>query len=128
MTTRIAARFAGIAALLALIVAPASAGGDRLEMALGDQVYREMVAHHYLLPSTSPEAKLLAPIAKQLKAVGDPLYGAPFTFYVHVSTVPNAYVVYGPRVYVNRGLIQFAHNREEIAGVLCHEMSHALHR
>ncbi|HMD01942.1 MAG TPA: M48 family metallopeptidase, partial [Candidatus Baltobacteraceae bacterium] len=45
-----------------------------------------------------------------------------------ISTVPNAFYVYGPRIYVNRGLIRLADSREELAAVLCHEMSHALHR
>ena len=129
MRIAFAARCAVVVVLAGLVGgATASSAPEPEEMSLGLQVYKDMVAHHYLLPPTSPEAKELAPIAKQLSAVGDKLYGAPFHFYVHVSTVPNAYVVYGPWVYVNRGLLQFADNREQVAGVLCHEMSHALHR
>ncbi len=127
MAKGVAARCVLVVALLSLICGPAASSPNPQEIALGNQVYAEMVSHNYLLPN-SPEARLLAPVAKQLKAVGDPAYGAPFTFYVHRSLVPNAFVVYGPRVYVDRGLIRMADSREELAGVLCHEMSHALHR
>jgi predicted Zn-dependent protease len=96
------------------------------EMKLGDQAYAEMVARQELLTS-SPEGKLLAPVAAKLEATGGPLYGAPFHFYIDRSPVPNAFVIYGPRVYVDRGLVQLADSQEELAGVLCHEMSHALH-
>jgi predicted Zn-dependent protease len=96
------------------------------EIALGNDAYAQMVARGELLPH-APEAALLAPVARKLKAVADPLYGTPFTFYIDRSLVPNAFVIYGPRVYVDRGLIRLADSQEELAGVLCHEISHALH-
>jgi predicted Zn-dependent protease len=121
----------GIVIALALLcttpAAPVSARPDSAELALGDKIYGDMVDNGYVLPK-SPEAKLLAVVAKELKAVGDPLYGAPFAFYVNKSAVPNAFYIFGPRIYVNRGLIRLADSREELGGVLCHEMSHALHR
>jgi len=110
---------------LAASVAP-SATPAPPEADLGDEAYQIMADHHEFVPN-SPEAKWLAPVASQLKRTADQMYGQPFTFYVHKSTEPNAYVIYGPRVYVDRGLIDLAGNREELAGVLCHEMSHAMH-
>jgi predicted Zn-dependent protease len=116
--------FALLAAAIATIV---SAKPDPHEMALSYQVYQDILNRHSIV-SSGPETKLLAPVAKQLEAVGDPLYGAPFHFYVYKANNLNAFVAYGPRVYVDQGLIRFADSREELAGVLCHEMSHALHR
>jgi len=119
-----------IAAMAVLFQAAPAAGLPApvraAEIKLGDQAYAEMVARHEVL-ANSPEGMLLAPVAKQLKATADPLYGAPFQFYIDRSIVPNAFVIYGPRLYVDRGLVRLADSREELAGVLCHEMSHALH-
>jgi predicted Zn-dependent protease len=75
----------------------------------------------------SPEAKLIAPIAAKIARVVQPVYGAPFYYYVTKSTRPDAYSWYGPRVYISRGMIDYADYREELAGILCHESSHVLH-
>jgi putative metalloprotease len=117
--------FAALAAAFLIAAAPAPTPPPS-EARLGDDAYQVMADHHELIPN-SPEAKWLAPVASQLKRTADQMYGTPFQFFVHKSTEPNAYVIYGPRVYVNRGLIDLADNREEVAGVLCHEMSHAMH-
>jgi predicted Zn-dependent protease len=98
----------------------------RAELKLGDEAYAELVARGELL-SGSPEARELAPVAKKLAAAADPIEGYPFTFYIDRSLVPNAFVIYGPRVYVDRGLVHLADSQEELAGVICHEMSHAIH-
>jgi predicted Zn-dependent protease len=115
------------AALLAAVATAAPAKPDPREMAKSYEVYRDMVERRKIV-TTGSAPKLLAPVAAQLAAVGDRLYGAPFHFYVYKSENTNAFVTYGPRVYVDEGLVRFADSREELAGVLCHEMNHALHR
>lgn len=79
------------------------------------------------LAPNSPEAKLVASIAARIERVVGPIYGAPFHFYVTAQIEPNAYSYYGPRVYISRGMVDFADSREELAGVMCHESSHVLH-
>jgi len=44
------------------------------------------------------------------------------------SDVPNAFALPGGKIYLFDGLLQKAHNSDEIAGVLAHEMGHVVHR
>src|SRR5580704_1978105 len=110
-----------------LLAGMAMARPDPLEMKEGDAIYSDMLSAGYLVPH-SPDAKLLVAVASQLKVVGDDAYGASFSFYLDRSQEINAFYARGPRVYVNDGLLRVADNREELAGILCHEMAHALHR
>ena len=41
---------------------------------------------------------------------------------------PNAFATPGGNVYVVDSLLYFARNTEELAGTLCHEVSHTIHR
>jgi predicted Zn-dependent protease len=91
---------------------------------LDDAAYKQEKPN---LDPNSSEAKLLAPIATKVKRVVEPVYGAPFSYYVTKSTQPDAYSWYWSRVYISRGMIDYADSREELAGILCHESSHVLH-
>ncbi|MBV8808888.1 MAG: M48 family metalloprotease [Acidobacteriaceae bacterium] len=42
------------------------------------------------------------------------------------SPVPNAFTFAGGRIYVTRGLAKFVRNEDELAGILAHELGHAL--
>lgn len=75
----------------------------------------------------SPQARIVAAIAAKLEPVVRRAYGKPFDYYVTNDADPNAYSYYGPRVYVSVGMVNFAKNREELAGVLCHESGHVMH-
>lgn len=44
------------------------------------------------------------------------------------SEVANAFALPGGKIYLFDGLLQKAHNSDEIAGVLAHEMGHVVHR
>jgi Zn-dependent protease with chaperone function len=44
------------------------------------------------------------------------------------SEVANAFALPGGKIYLFNGLLQKAHNSDEIAGVLAHEMGHVVHR
>jgi predicted Zn-dependent protease len=123
-----------LAALLGavlLIAAGPVAGADdaqqnQQEDQIGRQVYQELQQKGEIIPS-SPLYAVLRPIALQIKRVADPQYYRPFTFILVHEKNPNAFSVPGGNVYVTDSLMKFVENREELAGVLCHETSHAIH-
>ncbi len=81
-----------------------------------------------LAAPSAPQARLVASIAAMLEPVVTKDYhNTPFGYYVETESVPDAESYYGPRVYISVGMVNFADNREEVAGVLCHESAHVLH-
>jgi predicted Zn-dependent protease len=76
----------------------------------------------------NPEAR------KYVEALAEPLLAAagdvPFQFEFRVADDPqvNAFALPGGFVTVNRGLLEAAKTGEEVAGVLAHEIQHALQR
>ena len=44
------------------------------------------------------------------------------------ETQPNAFATPGGNVYVVDSLLYFVKNTEQLAGILCHEVSHMIHR
>jgi len=123
ITKRVGALLLG----LALGVAGASAASaDPTEDQIGAQVYQQLAQKGEILNS-SPYYNVLNPIARQIKTVADPQYDRPFRFILVHETQPNAFSVPGGNVYVTDSLMRFVKNREELAGVLCHETSHTIH-
>jgi predicted Zn-dependent protease len=102
------------------------ARADQMEDQIGAQVYQQLAQKGEILNS-SPYYSTLNPIAKRIKAVVDPQYDRPFRFILVHETQPNAFSVPGGNVYVTDALMKFVQNKEELAGVLCHETSHTLH-
>ena len=80
-----------------------------------------------LASMNSPQGRVVAAIAAKLAPVASRLYGAPIRYYLTKETDPNAYSYYAGRVYISIGMVNFAQNMEEVAGVLCHESTHVLH-
>jgi len=111
-------------ALLCAALQPAWA--DQTEDQIGAQVYQQLQQKGEIIPS-SPYYNILNPIAARIKAVVDPQYDRPFHFLLVHEKQPNAFSVPGGNVYVTDSLMQFVKNREELAGVLCHETSHTIH-
>jgi predicted Zn-dependent protease len=109
-------------------IAPASAQSDaQIEMQIGQQEYQALQQKGEIIQS-SPYYAILNPIAQQIKRVADPQYSVhPFNFILVHESQPNAFAVPGGNVYVTDALMRFAQNREELAGVLCHETSHTIH-
>ena len=107
---------------------PAAAQGsdDQVETQIGQQEYQALQKKGEILAS-SPYYAVLNPIAQQIKRVADPQYFHPFQFILVHETQPNAFAVPGGNVYVTDSLMRFVQNREELAGVLCHETSHDIH-
>lgn len=106
------------------IAAPALA--DDQEQQIGQQVYQQLQQKGEIIVD-SPLYKTLNPIAARISAVANPQYDAPFHFILVHETQPNAFAVPGGNVYVTDSMMSFAKNKEELAGVLCHETSHTIH-
>ncbi|MDP9018480.1 MAG: M48 family metallopeptidase, partial [Candidatus Eremiobacteraeota bacterium] len=106
------------------VVGPAFA--DDQEQQIGQQVYQQLQQKGEIL-TTSPYYKILNPIADRIKRAADPQYDAPFRFILVHEKQPNAFAVPGGNVYVTDAMMTFAKNKEELAGVLCHEVNHTIH-
>jgi predicted Zn-dependent protease len=117
---------AGLAAFAGGAAPAAAQSSDQIEMQIGQQEYQALQQKGEII-SSSPYYAILNPIAQQIKRVADPQYFHPFQFILVHEAQPNAFAVPGGNVYVTDSLMKFVQNREELAGVLCHETSHNIH-
>ena len=97
------------------------------ETELGMEVYKELKAKGEIIES-SPLYASLEPITEAISRVAQPYYAHPFKFYLVHEPQPNAFATPGGNVYVVDSLLTFVKNSEELAGTLCHEVSHTIHR
>ncbi|HVP62937.1 MAG TPA: M48 family metalloprotease [Myxococcaceae bacterium] len=97
------------------------------ETELGKAVYDEERAKVEIIGS-SPLYENLKPIAEKISRVAQARYPHPFKFFLVHEAQPNAFATPGGNVYVVDSLLYFARNTEELAGTLCHEVSHTIHR
>jgi predicted Zn-dependent protease len=116
----------GLAALTGAAPAAAQSSDEQIELQIGQQELQALQQKGEIIGS-SPYYEILNPIAQQIKRVADPQYFHPFKFVLVHETQPNAFAVPGGNVYVTDSLMKFVQNREELAGVLCHETSHTIH-
>ncbi len=93
------------------------------ELQIGQQVYQQLAQKGEIIRS-SPYYTTLNSIASRIKRVADPQYFVPFHFILVHESQPNAFAVPGGNVYVTDSMMTFVQNKEELAGVLCHETSH----
>ena len=126
-----AAQWLHFAALLALAAWPLPAGAQDagvsdVETQLGQQVYEQLKAKGEIV-ATSPLYEVLSPIAARITQAAQPRYEHPFHFLLVRETQPNAFATPGGNVYVTDSLLYFVKNTEELAGTLCHEVSHTIH-
>jgi predicted Zn-dependent protease len=121
-----------IAVLCLLVVAiaggrPAGQGqGQDDELQMGQEVFNELKAKGEIVES-SPLYDQLQPIADAITRVAQPRYNHPFKFYLVHEIQPNAFATPGGNVYVVDSLLYFVKNTEQLAGTLCHEVSHTIH-
>jgi|GEM_PF-302878 len=108
--------------------APALAYTDQeqQEIQIGQQV-RQQLARKGEIISSSPYYTTLNSIAAKITPVADQKYFMPFHFTLVHESQPNAFAVPGGDVYVTDSMMTFVKNKEELAGVLCHEVSHDIH-
>jgi len=96
------------------------------ELQLGQEVFNELKAKGEIIES-SPLYDQLKPIADAITRAAQPQYNHPFKFYLVHEAQPNAFATPGGNVYVVDSLLYFVKNTEELAGTLCHEVSHTIH-
>ncbi len=94
---------------------------EQQEQWLGDAQAAQLEAEYTLLPEK--ETAELTRIGNKLLAQLPPS-AIKFTFKVYLDEEVNAFSIAGGHVYVSRKLISDAHNEDEIAGVLAHEVGH----
>jgi Peptidase family M48 len=97
------------------------------EMQIGQQRYEMYLQRGEIVPPQSPLYQAIDPIGKAIAAVASPQYFAPFHFLLLNEPMPNAFSMPGGNVYVTTGMLSFLKNRDELAGVLCHEVNHDIH-
>jgi predicted Zn-dependent protease len=96
------------------------------ELQVGEQIFTELKAKGEIVES-SPLYDQLKPIADAVAKTAQPKYNHPFKFYLVHEEQPNAFSVPGGNVYVTDALLYFVKNTEQLAGTLCHEVSHTIH-
>ena len=120
---------AAAALCLPAVIIPATAQQQNQdeEVQMGQEVFNELKAKGEIIES-SPLYDQLKPIADAITKAAQPRYNHPFKFYLVHETQPNAFATPGGNVYVVDSLLYFVKNQEELAGTLCHEVSHTIHR
>jgi predicted Zn-dependent protease len=97
------------------------------ETELGQAMYKQLRDKGEIIES-SPLYDSLKPIADAIAREAQPRYPHPFKFFLVHETQPNAFATPGGNVYVVDSLLHFVKNTEQLAGTLCHEVSHTIHR
>lgn len=97
------------------------------EVQVGQQQYATYFQRGKIVPRQSPLYGVLDPIANAIASVANSLYYAPFRFVLLNAQEPNAFSMPGGDVYVTVGMLSYLRNRDELAGVICHEVSHDIH-
>src|SRR5215831_4106590 len=110
-----------------LAQAPAPEPISDQETELGQAVYKQLRDKGEIIES-SPLYDNLKPVAEAITRVAQPRYPHPFKFFVVHEAQPNAFATPGGNVYVVDSLFYFVKNTEQLAGTLCHEVSHTIHR
>lgn len=106
--------------------AAAYSAQEQQELQIGQQVYSQLDRQGKILRE-SPYYAVLNPLGRLISATADKKYFVPFHFILVHSSQPNAFAVPGGNVYVTDSMMTFVENKEELAGVLCHEVSHTIH-
>jgi predicted Zn-dependent protease len=101
-------------------------GGQDDEVQMGQEVFNELKAKGEIVES-SPLYDSLRPIANAITSISQSQYNHPFKFYLVHEVQPNAFATPGGNVYVVDSLLFFVKNLEQLAGTLCHEVSHTIH-
>ena len=93
---------------------------------MGQMIFDQLKAKGEIVQS-SPLYDQLRPIADAITRVAQPRYNHPFKFYLVHEPHPNAFAAPGGNVYVVDSFLYFVRNSDELAGMLCHEVSHTIH-
>jgi beta-barrel assembly-enhancing protease len=121
------APFLVMISILCSAQAPVPEPATDQETELGQEMYNELRDKGEIVES-SPLYATLKPIADSISRVAQSRYRHPFKFYLVHESQPNAFATPGGNVYVVDSLLYFVKNTEQLAGTLCHEVSHTIHR
>ena len=99
---------------------------DYDEAQIGRETFDELKQRGEIVKS-SPLYDSLTPIASMITEAAQPQYQYPFKFYVIHSPEVNAFSAPGGNVYVTDSILYSLKNEDELAAILCHEVSHAIH-
>jgi Zn-dependent protease with chaperone function len=113
-----------IAALAASDVSPQQ---QAWEARVGRQRYAQLMQTGEIVAPQSPLYATLRPVTDRIAAVANRQYFAPFHFFLVNDQTPNAYSIPGGNVYLTTAMLSMLKNRDELAGVLCHEVNHDIH-
>lgn len=97
------------------------------ETELGQAIYKELRDKVEVIDS-SPLYDSLRPVADAISRVAQPRYLHPFKFFLVHEAQPNAFATPGGNVYVVDSILYFVKNTEQLAGTICHEVAHTIHR
>lgn len=92
------------------------------ELAMGDQIHRELSVKNKILINT-PEAQRLDRIGKKVERVSDRQDFA-YHFYLIDSPEVNAFTIPGGHIYFYTGLLNKLTSDDQVAAVLAHEIGH----
>jgi predicted Zn-dependent protease len=93
---------------------------------MGQEIFDRLKGNGEIVES-SPLYEPLRPIAEAITRAAQPQYRHPFKFYLIHEDLPDAFAAPGGNVYVVDSLLHFVRNADELAGTLCHEVSHTIH-
>ncbi len=125
---RALAAFSAVLCLMPGVAWPdTSSREERWEIQVGQQRYMEYMQRGEIVPPQSPLYRNLDQIGNAVATVADRQYFAPFHFVLLNEQTPNAFSMPGGDVYVTTALLSFLKNRDELAGVICHEVNHDIH-
>ena len=93
---------------------------------MGQEIFNELKANGEVVES-SPLYDQLRPVGDAITRAAQPQYDHPVKFYLLHEDLPDAFAAPGGNVYVVDSLLYFVRNSDELAGVLCHEVSHTIH-
>jgi predicted Zn-dependent protease len=96
------------------------------ESQMGQEIFDRLKTNGEIVES-SPLYDALRPIADAITRAAQPQYPHPFKFYLVHEDLPDAFAAPGGNVYVVDSLLYFVRNADELAGTMCHEVSHAIH-
>jgi len=128
-TVLLAAALGGLVYFASGGAAPARAPekqAEDQEVEIGREVFNELKAKGEIIES-SPLYDVLHPVIDPIMKTAQPRYNHPFQVFLVHETQPNAFATPGGNIYVVDSLLYFVKNREELAGTLCHEVSHTIH-
>lgn len=112
--------------LAGAIPSAAQSQNQDVELQLGQEIFNELKSQGEIIKA-SPLYDPLNPIAQAITKAAQPQYNYPFRFYLVHESQPNAFSAPGGNIYVTDSLLYFLKNSDELAGTLCHEVSHTIH-